>query len=232
MNINALRTGLLILVPFDATPAELDTAHDMIDRIAAGGTALDPQYLVNASVPATHEGHTATGANVTVPEVDSEGVPWDERIHSGAKSRTAKGAWTRRRNVDDITFAKISAELKASVAGNAAPATNLPPPPGATQQAAPTNLPPPPGANPLPLPGANLPPPPGAAVVDPAYAALVKLIADNTQSATNPAGRLTDAWVTQVLAAYSVPEGNLQNLAHMPAQVPVIHQYIAQALAA
>jgi hypothetical protein len=227
MNINALRTGLLILIPFDASPAELDTAHDMIDRIAAGGTALDPQYLVNASVPATHDGHTATGANVTVPEVDSDGVPWDERIHSGAKSRTAKGAWTRRRNVDDATFTRISNELKNSVANNIpAPAASagLPPPPGST---------PPPPQQPAglpPLPGAGLPPPPGAAVVDPAYAALVKLIADNTQSAANPAGRLTDVWVKQVLEHYQVPEGNLQNLAHMPAVVPTVHQYIAQSL--
>lgn len=210
MNINALRTGLLILIPFDASPAELDTAHDMIDRIAAGGTALDPQYLVNASVPATHDGQTASGANVTVPEVDSDGVPWDERIHSGAKSRTAKGAWTRRRNVDDATFTYISNELKKSVANNV-PVPDT-------------------GAGLPPLPGAGLPPPPGAAVVDPAYAALVKLIADNTQSATNPAGRLTDVWVKQVLEHYQVPEGNLQNLAHMPAVVPTVHQYIAQSL--
>ena len=231
MNIPTLRLGILLLIPFDATPAELDTAHDMVDRIAAGGTALDPQYLVNASVPAIVDGQTATGASTQTPEVDKEGVPWDERIHSGTKSVTAKGTWTRRRNVDDITFAKISAELKASVAGNAAPATNIPAPPSSPNVPS-NNLPPPPGVNPLPLPGANLPPPPGAAVVDPAYAALVKLIADNTQSATNPTGRLTDTWVTQVLAAYNVPEGNLQNLAHMPAQVPAIHQYIAQALAA
>lgn len=44
--------------------------------------------------------------------LDAEGLPWDERIHSSNRKMTAKGVWTRRKNVDDAVFNSVVAELR------------------------------------------------------------------------------------------------------------------------
>lgn len=45
-------------------------------------------------------------------EVDSAGVPYDARIHSGGKDRKNKaGTWKRRRNVSDADYDRILAEI-------------------------------------------------------------------------------------------------------------------------
>lgn len=50
------------------------------------------------------------------PEVDAEGLPWDERIHASTRSVKADGTWTRRRGISDETYETVMAELRASVA--------------------------------------------------------------------------------------------------------------------
>lgn len=55
----------------------------------------------------------------TAPPVDDDnfdvtGLPWDGRIHSSGKTKTTKGAWTRRRNLDDAYYAQILAEISAA----------------------------------------------------------------------------------------------------------------------
>jgi hypothetical protein len=84
----------------------------------------------------------------TQPEgaVDSAGTPWDERIHSGAKTfLQADGTWKLKRGVDKALVAQITAELM----GNAqAPVVSTPTPPSAT----PTNV--------------NTPPPPVAPITE------------------------------------------------------------------
>lgn len=45
-------------------------------------------------------------------EFDADGMPWDERIHSSAKTKTQKGVWKKRKGVDDATHAAVTAELK------------------------------------------------------------------------------------------------------------------------
>lgn len=220
-----LRNCVLIALAMDATPQEVEHAHDIIDRIygAAGDAGgVNPQYLVTGSVPATDaNGVTAHGQqtnNASATEVDKTGLPWDERIHSSSKDNrmNADGTWRSKRGVDPKYKAKIESELRATL-GATAPA----PTPTATST---------PQATP-PLPGGNLPPMPGAAVVDPAYAALVQFIATNTQSQANPAGRLTDEYVKQVLTHYGIADGSLQNLAHRPDLVPTVSDWLHQVLA-
>ena len=46
-------------------------------------------------------------------EFDSTGLPWDERIHSGAKSKTEKGEWRSRKGTDKGLIKSIEAELRA-----------------------------------------------------------------------------------------------------------------------
>lgn len=44
-------------------------------------------------------------------EVDSAGLPWDERIHSGGKTKLADGTWRDKRGVDNSEREAIVAEL-------------------------------------------------------------------------------------------------------------------------
>lgn len=54
-------------------------------------------------------------------QIDAEGLPWDERIHSGSKKQTAKGVWARRKNVEDNFFNQVVAELRNRGNGGATP---------------------------------------------------------------------------------------------------------------
>lgn len=66
---------------------------------------------------------TSAAASAVAGQVDKEGLPWDERIHSSSQKMTDKGVWTRRKNVPEPTYAAIRAELVARAVG-AAPVTH------------------------------------------------------------------------------------------------------------
>lgn len=46
-------------------------------------------------------------------ELDSSGLPWDERIHVDSKTKKADGTWINRRKLDDEVKAKVEAELRS-----------------------------------------------------------------------------------------------------------------------
>lgn len=58
-----------------------------------------------ASAPEVVTGNTAL-------ELDADGVPWDERIHSSNKKQTGKGVWQKKKGVDKDEHARITVELK------------------------------------------------------------------------------------------------------------------------
>jgi hypothetical protein len=65
-------------------------------------------------------------------ELDANGLPWDERIHSLGQVRTADGCWRRRRNVAENVVAQVEAELRRKLSlhgATLAPAVESPPPP-------------------------------------------------------------------------------------------------------
>lgn len=67
-------------------------------------------------------------ANPAAPGVDSNGLPWDERIHSSSKALTEKGAWRKRKGVNDLTVTAVEAELRARAPNVAAAlAPHIPP---------------------------------------------------------------------------------------------------------
>ena len=71
--------------------------------------------------------------------LDEDGVPWDERIHSGNKKTAAKtGKWMKRRGIDQDIYDEVTKELKAAVDIPAPPpvpdAPPPPPPPGPAGQ--------------------------------------------------------------------------------------------------
>jgi len=50
--------------------------------------------------------------NQAAPEVDAEGTSWDDRIHAGTKTMSAKGIWKKKRGVESPVFDAIMAELQ------------------------------------------------------------------------------------------------------------------------
>lgn len=54
-----------------------------------------------------------TTAPITSPKVlDSEGIPWDSRIHASSKAKVANGTWRTKRGADENEVYKIKAELR------------------------------------------------------------------------------------------------------------------------
>lgn len=91
---------------------------------------------------------------ITDEEVDADGLPWDERIHSGNRKKTAKGVWQRRRGVKDVTYDEVVEELRGGKAEE-----NLPEAPTPVQAELPvapvTPTPVPQSAAPTPTPVVN-----------------------------------------------------------------------------
>jgi hypothetical protein len=129
-------------------------------------------------------------------ERDSDGIPWDERIHASTKSTNKDGTWTRRRNTPDATFDAVMAELRGANTARtmeaAAPLT--PPEPSAADAFAPT---PPPVPTP---PAATAPTPPPAPATPPAAGGapnFVQLMQKIT--AAQQAGKLDKAKLDEAL---------------------------------
>lgn len=212
--MNPLRNCILIALAFDASQQEIDAAHNTIDKLCGNSGGIDPAMIVPAGVADNGASDATPVAPASTATLDGDGLPWDERIHSSNKQLTDKGVWRARRNVDAAFKKKIEAELRGTIAAAPAPVADAAP-----------MLPPAAGANLPPMPGA-----PAAPAIDPNYTELVSLIAANTHSTQNPAGRITDEWVGQVIAHYGVPEGSLQNLAHSPDKVLEVLTYIKSVL--
>lgn len=58
-------------------------------------------------------------------DLDADGLPHDARIHAPGKVRNADGRWRAKRNVDDATREKVTAELRAIMAASADVAARL-----------------------------------------------------------------------------------------------------------
>lgn len=209
---------------------------------AAAPQAPGPVAPVNAATPASAPS-TAAATPSNGVDLDADGLPWDERIHAGSKTKTTKGVWTAKRGVNDGAFiAKVKAELRALMAIPAAPAA----PPAQAQ------IPMPPAAPPAPivtaagaavgLPVAPLPPgspeaalaatvqappvPPSAAAVTlGAYAGpatFPDLITVFTPAMSQ--GRLTTEMLNEACNAAGVP--SLPLLASRPDLIPQVFTYI------
>ena len=108
-------------------------------------------------------------ARVAEPEVpasdpkqlDADGIPWDERIHSGNPTLTADGRWRKKRGVSEVYYGQIHAELTGI--GTTSDATAQSGSPTAETQAAP---PPPVSAAPI-APPAEAPNAPATPTVAP-----------------------------------------------------------------
>ena len=59
--------------------------------------------------------------------VDVEGISWDSRIHTDKKTKTAKGIWKLKRNIDKALVAQVKAEQLGGAA-QTAPVVTTPTP--------------------------------------------------------------------------------------------------------
>ena len=88
------------LSPVERTPAEIFGTPPV--------TTAPPAAPVTTAPPVTPS-----------VELDSDGYPWDRRIHSGAKTKVKDGTWKKLRNLDPGLIEDVQAELEQS---RAAPA--------------------------------------------------------------------------------------------------------------
>ncbi len=179
------------------------TLEQTVDAVTAQDTTTVTEAKVDASAP-----EQETDSTVGV-ELDSAGVPWDERIHSSNKKKLAKGGtWQKKRGVEDALHAEITAQLlngrKLAAEQNQAieAGTTVPQPDKAPAL---TDAPPPP-----PAPGKTAPPPPPAPASDDrqlAISAIDKLCApyDLNSTSTLQAGVLIDTFNCYCTEYFGVP---------------------------
>lgn len=119
--------------PMDADKEQVRNAISRISKaFGLDDNDTSKQEPAAATTPATTPSAPApqvTPTQVANAELDKDGLPWDERIHAGTKTKTQKGIWTRKKGVEDSVFDAVIAELRQQypAATPVAPATATPP---------------------------------------------------------------------------------------------------------
>lgn len=89
--------------------------------VGASTTALEVTPVIsspNSTVNIPPVPQSASAAGTVAPpqtnpvELDSEGLPWDKRIHSSAKTKIASGTWKLARGVEPNVVDAVKAELR------------------------------------------------------------------------------------------------------------------------
>jgi len=191
-----METSITITVPLeqDALNEAAAKLTDMASSMGKDQDATPPAATVAtppAATVATPPAATPPVAPVGV-ELDTDGIPWDSRIHSGKKTKLAKSQqWKKKRGVDTDYVAQVEAELKAAMAAS----------PAAPVTATPAVTPPPPAA-------VVTPPPPAAVVVGVTFPELMS--------------KITSAQLTNEVVLAAVNRQGLQSLALLAARPDLI----------
>lgn len=188
-------------------PVEMGMGYGQDPRAVDGFPMAPTPEELQAAAPLNF---AEAPAALTPGQLDSAGVPWDERIHASTKTTNKDGTWTRRRNTPDAVFDAVMAELKgAAPSGNVYGNTDkggvgpdgmitLPTPePEETSAAAAFAPVPTPPAPPVPTPPAAVPTPTAAAA--PAGTGFVDMMELVTQGQRD--GKLPDATLQAVVQA-------------------------------
>ena len=102
------------------------------DRPDTSGTVPEvPAAVVGVPVPPVPEVSNVPPPPTASVELDSNGLPWDGRIHASTKTKVAAGSWTKKRGVDENLVRHVEAELRAILAAPAAGGVPVPPFPSA-----------------------------------------------------------------------------------------------------
>ncbi len=145
--------------PAAAPVAEVQPKADLTQAPATTATESAPAPAPSVTEPATPTqttsvapALTATDAAPSEVEVDSDGLPWDHRIHAlgagGAHNKLKKTQqWKKKRGVDAALVAEVEAELRAAMsAGPANPVVTEPAGNAATVAVEPSPAPAPPAS--------------------------------------------------------------------------------------
>ena len=99
-----------------------------VTSIVENTMAAAAQNVVAANTPATDLDAVMTAStnellkSTKTGELDSAGMPWDERIHSGSKKTNADGKWKLRKNVDENLVKQVEAENRGAAPTGEIPA--------------------------------------------------------------------------------------------------------------
>lgn len=120
-------------IPLPPVPAPSTAAATLFPTAPAAPQASVPPAppVPSPPVPAAPPPAPAPTANAApVPpagDVDSTGLPWDERIHASTKTMNADGTWRQRRGLNDPGLVKrVEAELRVMQAVITHPSNPLP----------------------------------------------------------------------------------------------------------
>lgn len=85
------------------------------------GTAGSQQSFADAADEVAEEVAQSIGQETDATTLDKNGLPWDSRIHSAAKTFNADGTWKYLRGVDrEVLVPQVEAELRGEVIAEAA----------------------------------------------------------------------------------------------------------------
>lgn len=85
-----------------------------------------PQSAATSAPITTTLGPASLGAGAASVELDKNGLPWDERIHAGTKTKLKSGEWKAKKQVEAALVAQVEAELRARVAASPAAVPAVP----------------------------------------------------------------------------------------------------------
>lgn len=210
--------------PSTAAVAPLPTAP--VDTTGNTSAPTTPAFVPPAPNSASAPVPAAPPAAPPAPgvELDKNGLPWDERIHAGTKTKIKDGSWKAKKGVDDATVAAVTAELRARL--SAAPASPTQPWPFPDPAAAPAAAP---G-----VPAAAAPFVPPAAPSVPAAPAAPSVLADPTSfeelmpriTAAVSAGVMPPTAVGGACVAHGV--ASVVTLQQNPAYIPLVWATLKQ----
>jgi hypothetical protein len=226
-------SSLTITLSLNPSPEDLMRAAAILDLLANGvSTTVAPAHTDKTDGPLPSEAFGSTGAasggaaettgfqatgetttSTAAPDYDSKGIPWDSRIHSGAKTKNNDGGWKKKKGVQESYVTQIENELRALPRQDAGTTTAAPPPPPPTGAVAP---PPPPATTVAP------PPPPAAAATPPAANPFVALL--QKVSGGIAARKFTQADVASDCATLGV--ASLPLMAQRPDLIPSLDALI------
>lgn len=191
---------------------EIDAA--IAGNAAAGATDGNPAISTPQPAFIPPAPPAAASASVASVELDSDGLPWDARIHAETRSKVKAGSWKRKRGVDESVVAEVEAQLRA-VLGVPVPVelgnVPLPPPPpaptpfadtataAAISTATPISTPVVAAVTTIPTPPTDSVPPPPPAGVEVTFPQLCAKITNALNS-----GALTQTRLGEVLAAHKL----------------------------
>lgn len=99
----------------DNAETEPATAFDRAPEPVQAPAPAASEVWGNAQQPQPWHPIPAQPVSSTQVELDAAGMPWDERIHSSAKSKVKDGTWKLRRGVEDHEVQAVKAEYRGGV---------------------------------------------------------------------------------------------------------------------